>query len=118
MNEESSKNMISVAVVERDLNGDSMLAWSYPATDKELDRIILQRSRIEQLNVSEESLLWTRHQNSWLYLLPCEVKSGDAALAASISRFVICVQAKDFDPEKYANLTQVKCPSSSCGASE
>jgi hypothetical protein len=62
---------------------------------------------LENLEYLDLSLLWTREQHSWLYLQPCTVRSEDSFLVAEVSRFVIAIESKDFDPEKYRALSEV-----------
>ena len=80
---------------------------SYPTTNKELERAIIKRSQIESVEYHDQSFLWTREQRSWLYLQPSTVRSEDSYLAAEVSRFIIAIQTKDFDPEKYKTLSEV-----------
>ena len=39
-------------ICERDHNGDSLMVWSYPGTDAEMDAHVLKRCRLEMKKVN------------------------------------------------------------------
>ena len=62
---------------------------------------------IEDLGYTDDTFLWTREQHSWLYMQPSDVRSDDAYLSSEISRFIVTIQSKDYDPEKYRSFSEV-----------
>lgn len=97
--------IVSLAIAERDLNGDVMVTWSYPATSKPLDDEIQQRPGLQVEGAEEEDETWSFH-NTWMYThtVTNRVKSEILPQTVALS---ISIQAKDYDPDKYACLCKI-----------
>lgn len=103
------ESLLSVAIVERDTNGDSMVVWSYPMTDEDMNRSIVKRSGIlvgleaggRGVGGDWESEVWYRREklNSWVYVFAMDAKDGEAL--PEVARIGIAISASDFYPEKY-----------------
>jgi len=103
------ESLLSVAIVERDKNGDSMVVWSYPMTDEDMNRSIVKRSGVlageeaggRGVGGDWESEVWYRREkiNSWVYIFAMDAKDGEAL--PEVDRIGVAISASDFFPEKY-----------------
>ncbi len=75
---------------------------------EETGRTLLKRVKLDENSFVDENVLWTRLQHSWFYVRTCAVCLEDTPLSSEISRFVIILEAKDFDPEKYDSFLKVR----------
>ena len=113
----TSQMLTAVALAERDRNGDTIVAWSYPSTDAAFDAHVRKRCAVEmekdaaslaEALGSEEvgavgSLCWTRCQGLWVYMLPFAVGGCNTALR-QVSAFTVALSSKEFDPEKHGAI--------------
>jgi len=96
-----SDNFKSVALIEKDTNGDIMLSWCYPSIDKIEEEIILSQSFSNNI----PNFSFSKYKNTWFYIY-CTQPEENSNLKR-LSNFSVCLLTKTFHPEKYEILCKL-----------
>uniref|UniRef100_A0A3B4A2V4 UDENN domain-containing protein n=1 Tax=Periophthalmus magnuspinnatus TaxID=409849 RepID=A0A3B4A2V4_9GOBI len=99
--------MISVGLIEKDVNGDTLWVWCYPFVDSELRQVLLSKCCLSQNTKDFHTFVFGQFKRTWYYISTVEVQEPTAL--KKVTHFSIVVTAKDFNPEKYAALSRILC---------
>lgn len=99
--------MISIGLIEKDVNGDTLWVWCYPSVDPELRQVLLSKCCLSQDIKDFHTFLFGQFNRTWYYISTVEVQEPTAL--KKVTHFSIVVTAKDFNPEKYAALSRILC---------
>ncbi|CAL1578424.1 unnamed protein product [Knipowitschia caucasica] len=99
--------MISVGIIEKDVNGDTLWVWCYPSVDSELRQVLLSKCCLSHGTKDFHTFVFGQFKRSWYYISSAEVQEPTALI--KVTHFSIVVTAKDFNPEKYAALGRILC---------
>ncbi|XP_056291871.1 DENN domain-containing protein 10 [Pseudoliparis swirei] len=99
--------MLSVGLIEKDVNGDALWVWCFPSVDSDLRRVLLSKSCLTQDGRDLHAFVFGQFRRTWYYVTTAEVQEPTAL--TKVTHFSIVVTAKDFNPEKYAALSRVLC---------
>lgn len=99
--------MISLGLIEKDVNGDTLWVWCYPSVDSELRQVLLSKCCLSRDNKDFHTFLFGQFHRTWYYISTAEVQEPTAL--KKVTHFSIVVTAKDFNPEKYAALSRILC---------
>jgi len=97
-------NYKSVAVLERDNTGDTLVSWCYPSIDKNEEEILLSRSSLLNLS-SISNYSFSKYKNIWFYVY--WVQMDTSTQGSNITHFAVCLLTKAFNPEKYEYLCKL-----------
>ncbi|XP_072293443.1 DENN domain-containing protein 10 [Eucyclogobius newberryi] len=99
--------MISVGLIEKDVNGDTLWVWCYPSVDSGLRHVLLSKCCLSQNTKDFHTFVFGQFKRTWYYISTVEVQEPTAL--KKVTHFSIAVTAKDFNPEKYAALSRILC---------
>ncbi|XP_069468028.1 DENN domain-containing protein 10 [Ambystoma mexicanum] len=99
--------MRTVALVEKDTNGDTLWVWCYPSVTAELRGLLLRKCCLAHENEGLHPFLFGQYKRTWFYIAAMHVQ--DPAALKKVTHFWIILTAKDFNPEKYAAFTRILC---------
>jgi len=99
------KHLISVAIIEKDVNEDILPTWEYPELDVELEEILLARSNLHQETIPIR-FSFSRYKNEWIYVY-VNIRNPNSKTLQDILAFSLCVISTDFNPEKYIALCKI-----------
>lgn len=92
-----------VAIIERDVRGDWLCAWSYPSIDNGSEATLLSRAALQPPSVSAggSAFFYSKTKGQWQYYLARGASSGGVA---SVTMVII---SPTFHPEKWRSLLEV-----------
>ncbi|XP_059930014.1 DENN domain-containing protein 10 [Gadus macrocephalus] len=99
--------MLSVGLIEKDANGDSLWVWCYPSVTAEVRQILLSKCCLTQDGRELHSFVFGQFRRTWYYITTVEIQEPTAL--KKVTHFSLVVTTKDFNPEKYAALSRVLC---------
>uniref|UniRef100_A0A1A7XZK1 Family with sequence similarity 45, member A n=1 Tax=Iconisemion striatum TaxID=60296 RepID=A0A1A7XZK1_9TELE len=99
--------MLSVGLIEKDVNKDALWVWCYPSVSPELRQVLLSKSCLTQDGCDFHTFVFGQFRRSWYYITTVEVQEPTAL--TKVTDFSVALTAKDFNPEKYAALNKVLC---------
>jgi hypothetical protein len=91
----SKDTQFSIAIVERDVNGDDLCVWSFPGVSSELQSICVNRCASEGQLAPE---FYFKVKSDWIYV---HTKAMPKDVARDVEFFSICLVSKSFNPEKF-----------------
>ncbi|XP_018430233.1 PREDICTED: protein FAM45A [Nanorana parkeri] len=101
----AAEELSSVALIERDRNGDSFWVWCFPSVSVELRQLLLRKCRLQEAELPLYNFLYGQHRRTWYYITPTRVEAGSAL--DKVTHFCLVLTARDFHPEKYAALGRI-----------
>ncbi|XP_076025436.1 DENN domain-containing protein 10 [Genypterus blacodes] len=99
--------MLSVGLIERDVNGDTLWVWCYPSVGTELREVLLSKCCLTKDSLDLHPFVFGQFCRTWYYVTTVEVQ--EPSPLNKVTHFSIVVTAKDFNPEKYAALSRILC---------
>lgn len=99
--------MLSVGLIEKDVNGDTLWVWCYPSVGSDLRQVLLSKCCLTQDGRDFHTFVFGQFCRTWYYITTAEVQEPTAL--SKVTHFSIVVTAKDFNPEKYAALSRILC---------
>ncbi|XP_037540606.1 DENN domain-containing protein 10 [Nematolebias whitei] len=99
--------MLSVGLIEKDVNGDSLWVWCYPSVSPELRQLLLRKCCLTQEGRDFHTFVFGHFSRTWYYITTVEVQEPTAL--TKVTHFSVAITAKDFNPEKYAALGRILC---------
>ncbi|KAM4730356.1 DENN domain-containing protein 10 [Anableps anableps] len=99
--------MLSVGLIEKDVNGDTLWVWCYPSVSPGLRHLLLSKCCLTQDGRDFHTFVFGQFSRTWYYITTAEVQEPTAL--SKVTHFSIAVTAKDFNPEKYAALSRILC---------
>ncbi|KAG7999946.1 Protein FAM45A [Nibea albiflora] len=99
--------MLSVGLIEKDVNGDTLWVWCYPSVGSDLRQVLLRKCCLTQDSRDFHTFVFGQFCRTWYYITTVEVQEPTAL--NKVTHFSIVVTAKDFNPEKYAALSRILC---------
>ncbi|KAM9395187.1 DENN domain-containing protein 10-like isoform 1-T2 [Salvelinus alpinus] len=99
--------MLSVGLIEKDVNADTLWVWCYPSVSAELREVLLSKCCLRQDSRGLHTFVFGQFRRTWYYISTVEVQEPTAL--KKVTHFSIVVTAKDFNPEKYAAFSRVLC---------
>eukprot|EP01103_Thecamoeba_quadrilineata_P014203 TRINITY_DN4169_c0_g1_i1.p1 TRINITY_DN4169_c0_g1~~TRINITY_DN4169_c0_g1_i1.p1 ORF type:complete len:354 (-),score=60.75 TRINITY_DN4169_c0_g1_i1:44-1105(-) len=97
--------LVSVSIIEKDKNGDVLLAWMFPSLDDESGSVLIQRSKLAEDSVKQQQI-FSNYRNEWQYIYTNTLDSKLPKLNR-ITAFSVCLITKVFCPEKYLFLCRI-----------
>ncbi|GFY51952.1 DENN domain-containing protein 10 [Trichonephila inaurata madagascariensis] len=103
-------DLVSAGIIEKDINNDVLWTWSYPSISTEYKTLIINKCGLGNgLGLSHGhhlvSFCYYHHQQSWFYLHLTDVFDHPTLL--KVKQFVLVLQTRDFNPEKYESLSRI-----------
>ncbi|XP_077352080.1 DENN domain-containing protein 10 isoform X2 [Festucalex cinctus] len=102
-----TQSMLSVGLIEKDVNGDTLWVWCYPAVDSEFRQILLSKCCLTQNKEDFHTFVFGQFCRTWYYISTLEVQEPTSL--NKVTHLSVVVTAKDFNPEKYAALNRILC---------
>nr|XP_046213877.1 DENN domain-containing protein 10-like [Oncorhynchus gorbuscha] len=99
--------MLSVGLIEKDVNADTLWVWCYPSVSAELREVLLSKCCLRQDSRGLHTFVFGQFRRTWYYISTVEVQEPTAL--KKVTHFSIVVTTKDFNPEKYAAFNRVLC---------
>ncbi|XP_055757910.1 DENN domain-containing protein 10-like [Salvelinus fontinalis] len=99
--------MLSVGLIEKDVNADTLWVWCYPSVSAELREVLLSKCCLRQDSRGLHTFVFGQFRRTWYYISTVEVQEPTAL--KKVTHFSTVVTAKDFNPEKYAAFSRVLC---------
>lgn len=99
--------MLSLGLIEKDVNGDTLWVWCYPSVSSDLRQVLLRKCCLTQDGRDFHTFVFGQFCRTWYYITTAEVQEPTAL--NKITHFSVVITAKDFNPEKYAALNRVLC---------
>ncbi|MDP2437658.1 MAG: hypothetical protein Q8P67_18095, partial [archaeon] len=103
-------NLVGVGIVEKDKAEDVQLVWAYPSLSPSLSKKVLAHSGLQTPAAEGAGLLRFRYNNFsndwvhiWAAVLP---EDASPLLASSLQAFAVVLVTKQFNPEKYAAISE------------
>ena len=103
-------NLVGVGIVEKDKAEDVQLVWAYPSLSPSLSKKVLAHSGLPTPAAEGAGLLRFRYNNFsndwvhiWAAVLP---EDASPLLASSLQAFAVVLVTKQFNPEKYAAISE------------
>ncbi|GAB1604411.1 protein FAM45A-like [Argonauta hians] len=101
-----SCQLLSIGLVEKDNNADSMFVWSYPSISGELQEKFLHRCNIATDTSPHTEFLYSQTERHWYYIHTTQVPLNCHSLPKV--RFVsLVLVTTNFHPEQYQVLCEV-----------
>ncbi|KAI5617405.1 protein FAM45A, partial [Silurus asotus] len=97
--------MLSVGLIEKDVNADTLWVWCFPAVSAELRDLLMRKCCLSRDSEELHAFVFGQYQRTWYYLTSTEVQEPTAL--NKVTHFCIVITAKDFNPEKYAAFSRV-----------
>ncbi|XP_061817850.1 DENN domain-containing protein 10 [Nerophis lumbriciformis] len=102
-----TQSMLSVGLIEKDVNGDTLWVWCYPSVGSQLREVLLSKCCLTQDKEDFHTFVFGQFTRTWYYISTLEVQEPTAL--KKVTHFSVVVTAKDFNPEKYAALNRILC---------
>ncbi|XP_027030671.1 DENN domain-containing protein 10 [Tachysurus fulvidraco] len=99
--------MLSIGLIEKDVNADTLWVWCFPAVSTELREVLMRKSCLCRDSPELHAFVFGQYNRNWYYLTTTEVQEPTAL--SKVTHFSIVITAKDFNPEKYAAFSRVLC---------
>ncbi|XP_046885880.1 DENN domain-containing protein 10 isoform X2 [Hypomesus transpacificus] len=99
--------MLSVGLIEKDVNADTLWVWCYPSVRPELREVLLSKCCLTQGRKGLHTFVFGQFCRTWYYISTVEVQEPTAL--KKVTHFSMVVTSKDFNPEKYAAFSRVLC---------
>uniref|UniRef100_A0A4W5PAR5 DENN domain containing 10 n=1 Tax=Hucho hucho TaxID=62062 RepID=A0A4W5PAR5_9TELE len=99
--------MLSIGLIEKDVNADTLWVWCYPSVSAELREVLLSKCCLTQDSQGLNTFVFGQFCRTWYYISTVEVQEPTAL--KKVTHFSLVVTAKDFNPEKYAAFSRVLC---------
>ncbi|XP_038816779.1 DENN domain-containing protein 10-like isoform X2 [Salvelinus namaycush] len=90
--------MLSVGLIEKDVNADTLWVWCYPSVSAELREVLLSKCCLRQDSRGLHTFVFGQFRRTWYYISTVEVQEPTAL--KKVTHFSIVVTAKDFNPER------------------
>ncbi|GIZ02963.1 DENN domain-containing protein 10 [Caerostris extrusa] len=103
-------DLLATGIIEKDVNNDVLWTWCYPSIPSEYKTYIVNKCGLENdlgLDHSHHSasFYYYHHNYYWFYLHQTDVI--EVRSLPKVKQFVLVLQTRDFNPEKYENLSQI-----------
>ncbi|XP_035223000.1 DENN domain-containing protein 10-like isoform X2 [Stegodyphus dumicola] len=102
----SLTDLISAGIIEKDTNNDILWTWTYPSMPAIYKTLIMSKCGLDNdYGHHLVSFYYFHHHQSWFYLHHTDV--FELPNLPKVKQFVIVLQTRDFNPEKYENLSRI-----------
>ncbi|XP_030627262.1 DENN domain-containing protein 10 [Chanos chanos] len=99
--------MLSVGLIEKDVNADTLWVWCFPSVSAELREVLLRKCCLTQDSNELHTFVFGQFCRTWYYITTVEVQ--EPTVLNKVTHFSVIITAKDFNPEKYAAFSRVLC---------
>ncbi|KAJ8248161.1 hypothetical protein GJAV_G00238980 [Gymnothorax javanicus] len=99
--------MLSVGLIEKDVNQDVLWVWCYPSVSAEVRDVLLRKCCLTLDGAVLHPFVFGQFCRTWYYITTVEVLEPTAL--KKVTHFSIVITSKDFNPEKYAAFSRVLC---------
>ncbi|KAM4636128.1 DENN domain-containing protein 10 [Discoglossus pictus] len=99
--------LLSVGLIEKDTNEDTLWVWCYPTITEELRELLLRKCCLREEKQPLRTFLYGQYKRTWFYITSMQVEGG--SVLEKITHFCVVLTAKDFNPEKYAAFSRILC---------
>lgn len=103
----TSDLMLSLGLIEKDVNADTLWVWCYPSIGADLRDVLMRKCCLTLDNRVLHTFVFGQYCRTWYYITTVEVQEPTAL--KKVTHFSIVVTSKDFNPEKYAAFSRVLC---------
>ena len=102
----SSRENTSICLIEHDLNGDTLVTWSYPGVSLHIQALCIEKFNQHHSEKSAEPtpLLFFKVKSDWVYM---DLSAARKDICSEITASALCIVTKVFNPEKYQALLLV-----------
>jgi len=99
----NTAKITAIGLLERDINNDVMLTWSYPGISKEVAGVLVSRCGLEEkkLSLDGDAYRWSKLGKDWQYMLSTPV---DNPKQPRVKAGCVVVLSGQFNPEKFKDL--------------
>ncbi|XP_036402596.1 DENN domain-containing protein 10 isoform X1 [Megalops cyprinoides] len=99
--------MLSVGLIEKDVNEDVLWVWCYPSVSAEMRDLLLRKCCLTLEGSVLHTFVFGQFNRTWYYITTVEVEEPTAL--RKVTHFSTVLTAKDFNPEKYAAFSRILC---------
>ncbi|XP_076831307.1 DENN domain-containing protein 10 [Brachyhypopomus gauderio] len=99
--------MLSVGLIEKDVNADTLWVWCYPSVSTELRDVLLRKCCLTLDRLVLHTFVFGQYYRTWYYINTVDVQ--EPTVLKKVTHFSVVITAKDFNPEKYAAFSRVLC---------
>lgn len=103
----TSELMLSIGLIEKDVNADTLWVWCYPSISADLREVLMRKCCLALENQLLHTFLFGQYFRTWYYISSVEVQEPTAL--KKVTHLSVAITAKDFNPEKYAAFGRVLC---------
>jgi hypothetical protein len=103
----TSRETTSICLLEHDLNGDTLVTWSYPGVDANLQSLCIDKFNqhyAAEKGAERTPFLFFKLKTDWVYM---DLSATRRDVCSEITASSLCVVTKVFNPEKYQALLEV-----------
>mmetsp|Transcript_17122 Transcript_17122/g.28607 ORF Transcript_17122/g.28607 Transcript_17122/m.28607 type:complete len:352 (+) Transcript_17122:49-1104(+) len=102
----NSRENNSICLLEHDMNGDTLVTWSYPGVPSHLQALCIDKFNQHFVDQGSESvpLLYFKMKSDWVYM---NFSVARKDMHTEITSSALCVVTKTFNPEKYQVMLKV-----------
>lgn len=104
----SSRENTSICLLEHDLNGDTLVTWSYPGVPPQLQVLCINQftQHFAEQRASDPAahLLYFKFKSDWVYM---HYSAARKDMCSEIISSALCVVTKTFNPERHQALLAV-----------
>jgi hypothetical protein len=101
----TNRESTSICLLEHDLNGDTLVTWSYPGVPAHLQALCIDKFKQHYTGKGEPTpLLYFKVKSDWVYM---DFAASRKEVCSEITASALCVVTKVFNPEKYQALLTV-----------
>lgn len=96
-----------ICLLEHDLNGDTLVTWSYPGVPSLLQSLCIDKfntHHVAEKGTENISFLFFKVKSDWVYM---DLAASRKEVFSEITASALCVVSKVFNPEKYKALLGV-----------
>ncbi|XP_014780385.1 DENN domain-containing protein 10 [Octopus bimaculoides] len=98
--------LLSIGLVEKDNNADSLFVWSYPSISGEQQEKFLHRCNVATEASPHIEFLYSQSERHWYYIYTTQVPLNCHSLP-KVTFVSLVLVAKTFQPEQYKALCEV-----------
>ncbi|KAJ6230203.1 hypothetical protein M0813_06841 [Anaeramoeba flamelloides] len=98
------QSLVSVNIIELDINNDVLIAWTYPTLTKSEKEEVVQKCQLTNQEFEEETL-FARIGEKWVYYF-FSTHNTQTKTIPKVKKLAVCVLTTDFNPEKYLYIAE------------
>eukprot|EP00004_Rigifila_ramosa_P009545 TRINITY_DN2111_c0_g1_i1.p1 TRINITY_DN2111_c0_g1~~TRINITY_DN2111_c0_g1_i1.p1 ORF type:complete len:348 (-),score=93.28 TRINITY_DN2111_c0_g1_i1:32-1075(-) len=96
----------SIAILEKDTNGDILITWSYPAIEESEKAVLRDRCQLSKEEI-DTPFFFSRYRGHWQNFLVTSNPTPEGSALPRVVCFAVCIVSKVFDPERAQALAAI-----------